>query len=147
MKRYLMAMVAIIGALSLMVGLFGTDVEAKKPGRGQLYYEDDLVDVLLPTQGDGSDVDFKEMPENAKSYPFDPIYVFVDENTDMPHAQPAVIGSVPGDKEYTGGRWHVFLVYGTVPADDDITSVDELMSSGLEIEETDTFFLCPVIGK
>jgi hypothetical protein len=147
MKRYLIAMVAVIGVLSLMVGLFGTNAEAKKPGRGQLYYEDGLVDVLIPTQGDGSDVNFKGLPENAKAYPFDPIYVFVDENTGMPHAQPPVIGSVPGDKEYTGGRWQVFLVYGTVEADDDLTSIGELMSSGLTIEETQMYFVCPVIGK
>jgi hypothetical protein len=65
----------------------------------------------------------------------------------MPHAQAPVIGSVPGDSDYTGGRWQVHLVFGTVAADDDITSVADLMSSGLTIEAVDLYFECPVVGK
>ncbi|MGA1848482.1 MAG: hypothetical protein ACMUHB_03990 [Thermoplasmatota archaeon] len=69
----------------------------------------------------------------------------MDEDTGMPHAQMPLIGSVPGDNDYTGGRWQVFLVFGTTASDDDITSVMELMYSGLEIEETNMYFSCPVI--
>ncbi|MFW3147186.1 MAG: hypothetical protein ACMUIE_10300 [Thermoplasmatota archaeon] len=143
MKTKILAALAIIGALALVLVVFGGIGEAKKQTT-HLYYEDGYVTAILPS---GGDVAFKELPENAKSYPFDPIYVFVDEDTGMPHAQTPVIGSVPGDKDYTGGRWQVFLVLGTTATDDDITSVSELMGSGLEIRETDMYFSCPVIKK
>jgi hypothetical protein len=140
--------VAVVVALTLTVPVIAGGAEAAKAARGQLYYEGDLVDVLIPQKGkDGGDVTFKALPDSAKAYPFDPIYVFVDEDTGMPHAQPPVIGSVPGDSDYTGGRWQVFLVFGTVAADDDITSVDDLLDSGLTIEEQDLYFECPVLGK
>jgi hypothetical protein len=141
MKKMILATMAIFGVLALAMAVFSGNVEAKKQTT-QLYYEDEFVTANLPS---GGDVVFKALPENANSYPFDPIYVFVDENTGMPHAQPPVIGSIPGDKEYTGGRWQLFLVFGTVASDDDITSVGELMETELEITETDMYFSCPVI--
>ncbi|MGA1792669.1 MAG: hypothetical protein ACMUHM_01850 [Thermoplasmatota archaeon] len=143
MRKILIGSVAIIGAFALMVAVFGAQVEAKKQTT-QLYYEGEFVTALLPN---GGAVAFKELPENANSYPFDPIYVFVDEDTGMPHAQNPLIGSVPGDKDYTGGRWQVFLVYGTTAADDDITSVMDLMDMDLEIMETNMYFSCPVISS
>ena len=148
MRRTLLFAVAVVVALTLTVPVIAGGAEAAKAARGQLYYDGQLVDVLIPQKGkDGGDVTFKALPDNAKAYPFDPIYVFVDEDTGLPHAQPPVIGSVPGDSDYTGGRWHLFLVFGTTAADDDISSVADLMSSGLTIEETDMYFECPVIGK
>jgi len=143
MKKLIIGSLAIIGAFVMMVAVFGGQVEAKKQTT-QLYYDGGLVTALIPDEGN---VVWMEIPENAMSYPFDPIYVFVDENTGMPHAQPPVIGSVPGDPEYTGGRWQLFLVFGTTAADDDITSVWELMDMGLEIEETNMYFSCPVISS
>jgi hypothetical protein len=146
MKKLFIAALAVVGIFALMTALVAVNVEAKEPNRGQLYYDGAFVDALIPQKGrDGGDVTFKELPENSKAYPFDPIYVFVDENTGMPHAQPPVIGSIPGDKEYTGGRWHVFLVFGTEAVDDDITSVYDLMMSGLEIHETNMYFVCPIV--
>ncbi len=136
-----------LGALLLSVTLLSGGVLANPPVRTQLYYEGDLVDAIIPIQGDGSDVEFQPLPANAAAYPFDPIYVFVDANTNMPHAQPPIIGSIPGDKDYTGGRWHVTLVLGQTEADDDITSVEDLMSAGLTMVQTDKFFECPVVGK
>jgi hypothetical protein len=143
MKKYLFGIVAVVGALALIVAVFGAQVEAKKQTT-QLYYEGEFVTALLPN---GGAVAFKELPENANSYPFDPIYVFVDEETEMPHAQNPLIGSVPGDKDYTGGRWQVFLVFGTTADDDDITSVMDLMDMDLEIVETQMYFSCPVISS
>jgi hypothetical protein len=143
MKKYLFGIAAFIGVFALLIAGFGAQVEAKKTTT-QLYYDGELVTALIPN---GGNVVWKELPENANSYPFDPIYVFVDEDTMMPHAQNPLIGSVPGDPEYTGGRWQLFLVYGTMAADDDITSVMELMYSGLEIEETNMYFSCPVISS
>ncbi len=148
MRKSLMIAVAVVVALTLTVPVIAGGAEAAKAARGQLYYEGDLVDVLIPQKGKaGGDVTFNALPDSAKAYPFDPIYVFVDADTEMPHAQPPVIGSVPGDSDYTGGRWQVFLVFGTVAADDDITSVADLMSSGLTIQETDLYFECPVLGS
>jgi len=148
MRSKILVAAALIIALAFVVPAVAGGAEAAKAARGQLYYDGDLVDVLVPQQGkDGGDVHFQALPDNANAYPFDPIYVFVDEDTGMPHAQPPVIGSVPGDSDYTGGRWHLFLVYGTTAADDDITSVGDLMSSGLTIEETDMYFECPVLGS
>ena len=143
MRKILIGSIALIGAFALMVAVFGAQVEAKKQTT-QLYYEGEFVTALLPN---GGAVTFKELPENANSYPFDPIYVFVDEDTGMPHAQNPLIGSVPGDKDYTGGRWQVFLVYGTTAADYDITSVMELMGMELDIMETNMYFSCPVISS
>lgn len=139
--------VGVLGAMLLSVTLLSGGVLAKPPVRTQLYYEGDLVNAIIPIQGDGSDVEFQPLPANAAAYPFDPIYVFVDANTGMPHAQPPIIGSVPGDTDYTGGRWHVTLVLGQTPADDDITSVEDLMNSGLTMVQTDKFFECPVVGN
>jgi hypothetical protein len=148
MRKSLIFAMAVVVALTLTVPVIAGGAEAAKAARGQLYYEGDLVDVLIPQKGkDGGDVTFKALPDSANAYPFDPIYVFVDADTEMPHAQPPVIGSVPGDSDYTGGRWQVFLVLGTVAADDDITSVGDLMTSGLTIEETDLYFECPVLGS
>lgn len=148
MRKSLLFAVALVVAFTLTVPVIAGGANAAKAARGQLYYDGGMVDVLIPQQGkDGGDVHFMALPDNAASYPFDPIYVFVDENTGMPHAQPPVIGSVPGDSDYTGGRWQLFLVYGTTAADDDITSVGDLMSSGLTIEETDMYFECPVLGS
>ncbi|MGA1820853.1 MAG: hypothetical protein ACMUHU_07595 [Thermoplasmatota archaeon] len=143
MRKLIIGSVAVIGALALMVAVFGAQVEAKKQTT-QLYYEGELVTALIPNEGN---VVWKEIPDNAMSYPFDPIYVFVDENTEMPHAQNPLIGSVPGDPEYTGGRWQLFLVYGTTAADDDITSVMDLMEMELDIMETNMYFSCPVISS
>lgn len=148
MRKSLLFAVAIVVALTLTIPVIAGGANAAKPGRGQAYYEGDLYDLLAPQKGkDGGAVDFKELPDNANAYPFDPIYVFVDTETDMPHAQPPVIGSVPGDSDYTGGRWQLFLVYGTTADDDDITSVYDLMNSGLEIEETNMYFECPILGS
>jgi hypothetical protein len=148
MRRSLLVAVAVVVALALTVPIIAGGAEAAKAVKEQLYYDGDLVDVLIPQKGkDGGDVTFKALPDNANAYPFDPIYVFVDADTGMPHAQPPLIGSVPGDSDYTGGRWHVHLVFGTVAADDDITSVDDLMDGGLTIVPQDAYFECPVPGK
>jgi hypothetical protein len=138
---------AVVLALTLTVPVIAGGAEAAKAQRTQLYYDGDMVTALIPVKGQDGTVTFKALPDNAEAYPFDPIYVFVDEDTGMPHAQAPLIGSVPGDSDYTGGRWHVHLVFGTVAADDDITSVDDLMSSGLTIQSTDMYFACPVVGK
>ena len=135
---------ALVGVLAFLMIAFVAPVNAEKAQRTQLYYDGGAVTALIPN---GGNVVWKALPDNAQSYPFDPIYVFVDENTGMPHAQMPVIGSVPGDPEYTGGRWQLFLVMGTVAADDDIMSVEELMESGLEIEETQMYFSCPVVSS
>jgi len=148
MRRQILVAAAVVIALAFLMPAVAGGAEAAKAARGQLYYEGELVDVLIPQKGkDGGDVTFKALPDSANAYPFDPIYVFVDADTGTPHAQPPVIGSVPGDSDYTGGRWQVFLVLGTTAADDDITSVGDLMASGLTIQETDLYFECPVIGK
>jgi hypothetical protein len=146
-KNTTLIAVAVVVAFMLTVPVFAGGAEAAKAERTQLYYEGDLVTALIPQKGQGGSVTFKALPDNAKAYPFDPIYVFVDEDTDMPHAQNPLIGSVPGDSDYTGGRWQVHLVLGTVAADDDITSVADLMDSGLTIKGTDMYFECPVISK
>ncbi len=138
---------ALAAGLLLVAGLFAVPALAKPPIRTQLYYDGRLVDAIIPVQGDGSDVEFKPLPPTAAAYPFDPIYVFVDSATGMPHAQAPVIGSVPGDRDYTGGRWHVTLVFGTTAADPDITSVGDLKAAGLDMMVTDKFFECPVVGK
>jgi hypothetical protein len=143
-----MVAVAVVVALTLTIPVIAGGAEAAKAQRTDLYYDGDTVTALIPQQAkDGGSVTFKALPDSAKAYPFDPIYVFVDDDTNMPHAQMPLIGSVPGDSDYTGGRWHVHLVFGTVAADDDITSVADLMSSGLTIEETDMYFACPVISS
>jgi hypothetical protein len=148
LRKTMIATAALIITISLMVPALAGPAEAAKAVKVELYYDGDLVDALIPQKGkDGGSVTFEELPDNANAYPFDPIYVFVDENTNMPHAQNPLIGSVPGDSDYTGGRWHVHLVFGTTAADDDITSVADLMSSGLTIESTDMYFACPVVGK
>ncbi|MGA1821949.1 MAG: hypothetical protein ACMUIG_05425 [Thermoplasmatota archaeon] len=144
MKKHIFAIMAIAGVLALMSVVISGQVNAEKKQTTELYYEGELVTALIPN---GGNVNFKEIPENSRAYPFDPIYVFVDEDTMMPHAQNPLIGSVPGDSEYTGGRWQVFLVFGTSAEDDDITSVYDLMMSDLEIEETNMYFSCPVIGR
>lgn len=115
--------------------------------RVELYYDGSLVDAIIPVQGDGSDVGFKPLPPSAAAYPFDAIYVFVDSETGMPHAQNPIIDSVPGDRDYTGGRWHVTLVFGRTDGDPHITSVEDLMAANLDMMETDKFFECPVVGK
>jgi hypothetical protein len=147
MKRTLLVAVAVVVALTLTVPVVAGGAEAAKAQRGQLYYDGEMVDVLIPQNNGRDQTGWKALPDNAASYPFDPIYVFVDEDTGMPHAQPPVIGSVPGDSDYTGGRWHLHLVFGTVAADDDITSVADLMASGLTIEPQDVYFECPVLGS
>lgn len=147
MKRTIIVAATVALALALAVPVVAGGAEAAKAARGQLYYDGHLVDVLIPQNSGRDQTGWKALPDNANAYPFDPIYVFVDEDTGMPHAQPPVIGSVPGDSDYTGGRWQLFLVFGTTAADDDITSVADLMSSGLTIEEQDVYFECPVIGK
>jgi hypothetical protein len=144
MRRSILFAVAVVVALTLTIPVIAGGAEAAKAQRTNLYYDGDTVTALIPN---GGAVTFKALPDNAKAYPFDPIYVFVDDETNMPHAQMALIGSVPGDSDYTGGRWHVHLVFGTVAADDDITSVADLMASGLTIEETNMYFACPVISS
>jgi hypothetical protein len=146
-KKTTLIAAAVVVAFMLTVPVFAGGAEAAKAQRTELYYDGDLVTALIPVKGQDGTVGFKALPDNAKAYPFDPIYVFVDDNTNAPHAQNPLIGSVPGDSDYTGGRWHVHLVFGTVAADDDITSVDDLMSSGLTIVPQDAYFACPVIGK
>ncbi|NIP35425.1 MAG: hypothetical protein GWN12_10780, partial [Thermoplasmata archaeon] len=59
---------------TLTMPVIAGGAEAAKAARGQLYYEGELVDVLIPQKGkDGGDVTFKALPDSAKAYPFDPI--------------------------------------------------------------------------
>lgn len=75
-----------------------------------------------------------------------PIYAFFRAGEDTPvEGQLNVIDVIPGDEGYND-FWDVHKV--TVPEDyeaNTVTSVQELMDAGYDIEETDTIKNCPVV--
>jgi hypothetical protein len=99
-----------------------------KPGRGYLYYEDELVRTFVP---------------NGKSLNgtgTDPLYSIPNQTN--------VIQYAPGDKEWTGGHWQVWAVTWNVDPYL-ITNYDDLYASEQDGNVTftrmpDADVLCPV---
>jgi hypothetical protein len=69
-----------------------------KPGRGYLYYEDEVVRTFVPNG--------KPLQKEGT----DPLYAFPADEEWEYEGQYSVIDYAPGDNEYTGGHWAVFVV-------------------------------------
>jgi hypothetical protein len=124
---------------SLLVGIVLTisvPVFAK-PGRGYLYYDDDIVRTFVPNG--------KPLQKEGT----DPLYAFpADENWDY-DGQYSVIDYAPGDKEYTGGHWAVSVVTWNVEPylitnSDDLWSAEQAGDVTI-LRHTELDVLCPVI--
>ena len=126
--------------VSLLVGVVLTvsvPVFAKKPDRGYLYYQDEVVRTFVPNgkllQKEGTD----------------PLYAFPPDGDYT--GQFSVIEYAPGDKEYTGGHWAVWVVTWDDPdAAYLITNTDDLWAAVLAgdltiARHTELDVLCPVL--
>ena len=117
--------------LALLVLQAGA-VLAKPQRTGQLYYNGEVVRTLVPSG------------KPLKKPGIDPLYVFPNEE------QISITRYAPGDKEYRGGHWAVYLVTWNI-APYEITSYDDLIAAGTDVtitrnEAADV--LCPVLpGK
>ena len=87
MKRlttlFVTAIIFCLGALSLEAA------PDKKPGFGQVYYEGELLRVILPPAA---------VPQQGK----DDLYAIPN--------QPNVSAVAPGNKNYHGGQWAIWIV-------------------------------------
>lgn len=134
MKKYFRILpVAFLALLVLQAGV----VFAKPPRTGQLYYNGEVVRTLVPSgkplQKEGSD----------------PLYVFPNPEGEGT-LQYSVTQYTPGDKEYRGGHWAVWLVSWNVEPRV-LTSYDEVAEaidlgdiSVTRSPENDV--LCPVLN-
>jgi hypothetical protein len=101
---------------------------------GGTIYADDMAyrTVATPTN--------LPSPENA---PFDVIYAFPGTSL------AAVSEAKPGDQDYNGGRWHVYLVtFLTIPPtqftnDQDILTAESM--GQVAITPVNVYFVCPLI--
>jgi len=108
-----------------------------KPERGYLYYEDQVVRTFVPNG--------KTLQKEGT----DPLYAFPPDGDYL--GQYSVIDYAPGDKEYTGGHWAVYIVTWTVEPYLITNSADLWLSQGdgdvtiTRMPSADV--LCPVIPR
>ena len=69
---------------------------------------------------------------------FDELYVFPGTTYTI------VSDAAPGDQDYNGGRWHVNMV---MDAAEQFTNAEEVLTSGLTIVSTETYFSCPLLPR
>ena len=81
---------------------------------------------------------------NPASGNFDELYAGGDGFLD---GVPLISESKPGDQDYNGGRWHLNVLKGDVPADKytGATSVEELDPD--DFMSTDQYFECPLLPR
>lgn len=147
----------ITGTVLLAVALvaIAPPASAQGQGRGQgtkfiaLWYRGDLVTSLLLFGAEPGEPGFIELPAAQESN--DILYGLKDCGlVQRLSASCEVIDSVPGDPEYTGGRWHVKQVF-SIPRGADLpflrsrAEIDQLVADGkAEIVDTNVDFECPV---
>lgn len=106
-----------------------------KPERGYLYYNDEIVRTFVPNG--------KPLQKEGT----DPLYAFPPDGDYQ--GQYSVIDFAPGDKEYTGGHWAVFVVTWNVEPYLITNSVDLWLAQQageVDIERMASLdVLCPVI--
>ena len=108
MKRKVVSL--LVATLLLSVVLTISVPVFAKPGRGYLYYEDRMVRTFVPNG---------KLPSGKAT---DPLY-------DIP-GQTNVIQYAPGDKEYRGGHWAVYVVtWNVAPYAEPITSYADLLAA------------------
>jgi hypothetical protein len=95
MKKILVFLMIALAA-SLLAVEVGT-VLALPPRTGQLYYNDQIVRTLVPNG----------KPLNKPGS--DPLYVFPADSNINYDGQYSVTMYAPGDKEYRGGHWQVWI--------------------------------------
>jgi hypothetical protein len=131
---FLVAAVLITFVLTLNVPVF-----AKPPRTGQLYYDGMVVRTLVPSA--------KPLQKEG----IDPLYAFPDDMVDGV-AQYSVTRYAPGDKEYKGGHWAVWVAtwnvdpYVIMSYDEVMDAINDGDISVARAPENDV--LCPVLrGK
>jgi hypothetical protein len=132
-------------------------------------FSDEAGTLMVRTEENGlpgpdEPVDFDQGPfitkglgpdgEMVEYYNFDvqsespaPIYALFHENGDPVEGQMNVIDVIPGDEGYND-FWHVHKV--TVPEDYEanvVTSVDDIMEAGYDVEPTGMIKNCPVVPE
>lgn len=136
MKKYFKILsIALLAFIVLQAGA----VLAKPSRTGQLYYNGEVVRTLVPSG--------KPLKEEGS----DPLYVFPNPEGEGT-LQYSVTRYAPGDKEYRGGHWAVWLVSWNVEPQD-LTSYDEVAdaieSGDISVTRSpENDVLCPVLrGK
>ena len=124
-----------------------------KPGAFiPLWYNDTLVTSLLPRGAEPGQPGFIPLPAAQAGSSNDTIYVI--QNNPQQSVTPEVIAHVPGDPEYTGGRWKVmFVVFndaipaGARPNVTSVAQIDALIAAGaVDIVDPGVSFVCPVVS-
>jgi hypothetical protein len=135
---------AVIDRFSDTAGtLFVRSSNASLPAAGEPIDFDQgpfITQGLGPNGGVVRYYNFDVMPEAPA-----PIYVFFFEDGSAVPGQNNVVGVVPGEPGYSD-FWRVTRV--TVPDDyiaNTITSEDDLLASGFDIDATDTAVNCPIV--
>jgi hypothetical protein len=117
-----------------------------------LWYEDELVTALLVRSSEPGDPNFIALPP-VQDRSNDNLYVLTNPNPLQP-VTVEIIGSVPGDAGYTGGRWNVKMVTfseALAPAQRPIITsedgVEDAVSFGLaSVADAGVEFECPVVS-
>jgi hypothetical protein len=135
MKKILLALAAalVVPLLAMQLGA----VLATPPNSGQLYYNGNVVRTLVPNG------------KPLKNPGTDPLYVFPANINTGYAGQYSVTKYAPGDPEYRGGHWAVWIATWNVPPYL-LTSADavETAATAGDITLTRTpsaDVLCPVI--
>lgn len=154
MKRATMrrvAFVLVVGLVSVMI--FASPVIGAKAKRIPLWYEGSLVTGNLLGGVEPGEPGFRPLPERQNKSSNDPLYVI--QNNPNQEVTPEVIAHVPGDREYTGGRWRVIFVEfndSIAPADrPNVTSVSQIFAlaaaGSVDIVDAGVSFECPVVSR
>ena len=128
LKRKIVSLLVTTLLVSVVLTI-SIPVFAEKPGRGYLYYEDQVVRTFVPNG------------KPLKDPGTDPLYAFPNGE------QISITRYAPGDKEYRGGHWAVYFVTWNV-APYEITSYEDLMAAGTDVTITRNAaadVLCPVL--
>ncbi len=139
----------------LLLGGFALSVahaQGKSPAFIPLWYEDQLVTGNLIRSAEPGDPNFIALPP-VQDRSKDNLYVLTNPNPLQP-VTVEVIGSIPGDVEYTGGRWNVKLVTFSEalppvrrPIVTSLASVRDAVAQGLAmVVDAGVEFECPVVS-
>ena len=118
-----------------------------------LWYEGELVTGNLLRGAEPGQEGFIPLPEAQASSSHDRLYLI--QNNPNQEVTPEVIAHVPGDPEYTGGRWRlIFAVFNDTLAPEDrpnVTSVDQLLelvdTGAVDLIDAGVSFECPVVSR
>ena len=133
MRKGILALTLAVVAFVVLAGIRSLEGQGPNP-RPQTWVDCELFEgVVTPAT-------FK-----PPSVPFDELYAAGPDG--FKNGVPLISESGPGDKDYNGGRWHLNVLNGDVPADKyaNACAVEDLDLA--DFESTIMYFECPLLPR